>query len=209
MLRYDPTKNDHEKYEKAAKRKNRNHETDPSTPAKQQKLTDDDSAFQVSKEQFFNVTNQLTSALKPASEGFSLLSMFGRDQDIVDPKPKNPYQEITLSKGQQSVLLNSSSMFHDDSSDEEIIRDAVIKKPESGSTANEPKQKNTKKNSKAEIWHEPFFIFGSDARLQGKIFQVKKFRCVENLISTNSNSRWPVILPTKVIEWKWGRWLWK
>ncbi|XP_037036322.1 probable RNA-binding protein CG14230 [Bradysia coprophila] len=160
MLRYDPTKNDHEKYEKAAKRKSRNRETD-AAPTKQQKLEDDSGAFQVSKEQFFNVTNQLTSALKPTSEGFSLLSMFGRDNDIVDTKPKNPYQEITLSKGQQNILLNSSSAFHDDSSDE----DSVIGKTESRST-NEPKQKNAKKNSKAEIWHEPFFIFGSDVRLQ-------------------------------------------
>lgn len=165
MLRYDPTKNDHEKYEKARKRKTRHTETE-SEPSKHMKLNDD-SEFQVSKEQFFNVTNQLTSALKPASEGFSLLSMFGRD--IVETKQRNPYQEITLSKGQQTAgLTNSNSMFNDDSSDDEIIQERLTKSQ--NPAANESKkEKNSKKNSKAEIRHEPFFIFGNDQRLQGKL----------------------------------------
>lgn len=164
MLRYDPTKNDHEKYEKVLKRKARNNDMD-SEPTKHMKLSDE-TEFEVSKEQFFNVTNRLTSALKPASEGFSLLSMFGRDSDIVETKPKNPYQEITLSKGQQSNLPNSSSLFRDDSSDDEIIQERLTTKPQNHSV-NDSKQKNSKKNSKAEIWHEPFFIFGNDQRLQG------------------------------------------
>lgn len=163
MLRYDPTKNDHEKYEKVLKRKARHSGMD-AEPTKQIKLSDENE-FQVSKEQFFNVTNQLTSALKPASEGFSLLSMFGRDNDVVDAKQKNPYQEVTLSKGQQSALPNSSSMFNDDSSDEEIFQERLTKSQ--NQSVNDAKQKNSKKNAKAEIWHEPFFIFGNDQRLQG------------------------------------------
>ncbi len=162
MLRYDPTKNDHEKYEKVTKRKARNNDLN-SEPAKHMKL-DDENGFEVSKEQFFNVTNQLTAALKPAAEGFSLLSMFGRDSDIIDTAQKNPYQEITLSKGQQNILANSSSLFRDDSSDEEIIQDRQLNKP-AKHLVNESKPKNSKKNAKAEIWHEPFFIFGSDQRL--------------------------------------------
>lgn len=174
MLRYDPTKNDHEKYEKVTKRKGRNDDMD-TAPAKHMKLNDDNE-FQVSKEQFFNVTNLLTSALKPATAGFSLLSMFGRDVDIAETKQKNPYQEITLSKGQQ-MLPNSSSMFKDDSSDEEIMEERLNKsQSRPNNAANDSKQKNPKKNSKAEIWHEPFFIFGNDQRLQGNFEKEFLFR---------------------------------
>lgn len=165
MLRYDPTKNDHGKYEKVMKRKSRNDHMDIEPTAKHIK-PNNESDFQVSKEQFFNVSNQLTSALKPTSEGFSLLSMFGRDADIVANKQKNPYQEITLSKGQQHLLTNSNSVFRDDSSDEEIIQERLTTSEKH--SANDSKQSSSKKNSKAEIWHEPFFIFGNDQRLQGE-----------------------------------------
>lgn len=164
MLRYDPTKNDHGKYEKVMKRKANNYEMD-TEPTKQIKLNNE-SDFEVSKEQFFKVTNQLSSALRPTSEGFSLLSMFGRDTDVVETKQKNPYQEITLSKGQQHLLSNSNSLFKDDSSDEEIMQERVTKSEKP--SANDTKKSIPKKNSKAEIWHEPFFIFGNDQRLQGK-----------------------------------------
>lgn len=167
MLRYDPTKNEHGKYEKVMKRKNRNDHTDTEPATKQIKLNNE-SDFQVSKVQFFNVTNQLTSALKPTSEGFSLLSMFGRDADILEIKQKNPYQEITLSKGQQHLLTNNNSLFRDDSSDEEIVQERLTTSKKH--SANDSKQINSKKTSKAEIWHEPFFIFGNDQRLQGKSF---------------------------------------
>lgn len=185
MLRYDPTKNDHEKYEKVTKRKGRNDDMD-TAPAKHMKLNDDNE-FQVSKEQFFNVTNQLTSALKPATAGFSLLSMFGRDVDIAETKQKNPYQEITLSKGQQSMLPNSSSMFKDDSSDEEIMEERLNKSQNRPNhAANESKQKNPKKNAKADIWHEPFFIFGNDQRLQGNFKWEYSFRRRKILIFDKS-----------------------
>lgn len=157
------------------KRKARQSEKD-SEPTKHMKLSDDNE-FQVSKEQFFNVTSQLNSALKPASEGFSLLSMFGRDNDTVEAKPKNPYQEIILSKGQQNIVQSSSSMFRDDSSDDEIIEERLTKTP--SRPASESKQKNSKKNPKSEIWHEPFFIFGSDQRLQGKL--TRKFVSMKNI----------------------------
>lgn len=196
MLRYDPTKNDHEKYEKTAIRKG-SHQSASSMPAMKQQKLDDDGAFQVSKEQFFTVTNQLTSALKPASEGFRLLSMFGRD-NIVDPKPMSTYQEITLSKGQQNVLLNNNFMFYDESSDEETV---AINKIESNS-ANEPKPKSTKKNAKAEIWHEPFFIFGSDVRLQGiTIFSYTKNKFQKfNMISDGLSFFLPNSSDTNVAE---------
>lgn len=203
MLRYDPTKNDHEKYEKVMKRKTRNHEMN-SEPTKHMKLNDE-SEFQVSKEQFFNVTNQLTSALKPASEGFSLLSMFGRDSDIVETKQRNPYQEITLSKGQQNMLTNSSSMFKDDSSDDEIIQERLTK-PQNQS-GNESKQKNSKKNSKSEIWHEPFFIFGNDQRIQGnwqRNLFLKKYFFYKNKIC-----RWTVTVSAEFVGWSRNRRLWK
>ncbi|KAJ6634220.1 putative RNA-binding protein [Pseudolycoriella hygida] len=164
MLRYDPTKNDHEKYEKVKRKKIRSNEADsePTTKLK----ADEECEFQVSKEQFFNVSNQLTAALAPASEGFSLLSMFGRDNDVTVAKPKNPYQEITLSKGEQKMLQNGNSFFKDDSSDDEIIEERLAASQINAMT--DSKQTNPKKSSKAEIWHEPFFIFGDDQRLQGK-----------------------------------------
>lgn len=161
MLRYDPTKNDHVQYEKVMKRKIPNNDAD-SEPAKLRKLNNE-TDFEVSKEQYYKVTNQLTSSLQPSSEGFSLLSMFGRGTDHVDVEQRNPYKEILLTKGQQK-LVASNNTFHDESSDEEIIQERWTKAKDL--SVNDSKQ--TKKTAKSEIWHEPFFIFGNDQRLQGK-----------------------------------------
>lgn len=162
MLRYDPTKNDHEKYEKVAKRKAKR--DSDAVPAKHAKMNDE-IEFQVSKEQFFNVTNHLTSALKPSSEGFSLLSMFGRDNDAVETKQPNPYKEITLKGQPNNIPTHNGALFRDDSSDDEIISERLNQSQKNPPPQNDAKAKKAKKNSKSEMWHEPFFIFGSDQRL--------------------------------------------
>ena len=98
MLRYDPTNDDHSRYLQPQKKKvkfieiNDNDDVDDEHNIEKQNAEKDNQL--VSEEKFFKVSKNLSETFKTQSEGFSLLSLFGKDEKQSNDKLGNYFYEI-------------------------------------------------------------------------------------------------------------------
>ncbi|XP_036339015.1 probable RNA-binding protein CG14230 [Rhagoletis pomonella] len=181
MLRYDPSKEEHQKLLRttakeapeedievsatiAGKKKQKKHRIDIVGPESEGKSPE------VSKEVFYVVTDTLAESLKTRGDGFSLLNMFGsgNSQDKrADELKKVSDARILVTKPDKNAL---NPFKYDSSSDEDGEN-------ESKKRATEAKQKTLKREKQQnKIVVESFFIPRNDARLKegAKFFRFEK-----------------------------------
>lgn len=170
MLRYDPSKDDHQKFERT--------QESNKPKQKQNKTKDDDqakkssnSAPEVSKEVFYVVTDTLQQSLRTRGEGFSLLNMFGKSEQLEER------DEQLKQLGNEKILVNNNKLeksfavnpFSYDSSSEseseEITKEQENVKPSVNDKSGNAQNKS--KSKKLKISSESFFIPKNDIRLKG------------------------------------------
>lgn len=171
MLRYDPTKEDHAKYLSKGKKKlgkraeddiHRNDESESiATPA-----------AEVSKQQFYNVSSQLTSALRSdTTGGFSLLSMFGSAAPAESATQEPKIYKETLLKSSQKIVSDLTNPFSYDSSDDDQhfkANELVKKRKVNSSNATAALERIQKDKKGSAITVETFFMHNeNDERLKG------------------------------------------
>ncbi|XP_055677474.1 probable RNA-binding protein CG14230 [Lutzomyia longipalpis] len=159
MLRYDPTKKDHEKYVKKEEDLEHN---------KGKNVKKTEAPVQVSSEKFYKVnTTSIEQSLKNGGEGFSLLKMLGRDAEPVEEADEEDLYETTAS----SSNLPPGKRFKYDSSDDE--KSAKKKKTPAKIPKDTSGSKTGGKKNKRGLFRESFFIQSGDARLEegGSFFQ--------------------------------------
>lgn len=172
MLRYDPSKDDHQKFERTleAENKKRKSKLSEAKDESNDEKNQSSNPTEVSKEVFYVVTDTLQESLRTRGEGFSLLNMFGRSEQLEkrDEQLKLMGNEKILvnNKLEKSFAVNPFS--YDSSSEsegEEITnnQENITPKIETDAT----KAKNSKKKNK--IVTETFFIPKNDSRLKGML----------------------------------------
>ncbi|KAM7349657.1 putative RNA-binding protein CG14230 [Cochliomyia hominivorax] len=185
MLRYDPSKDEHQKFERS---QNEDKQIKKSKQ-KQNKTKDEDAedkenntttAPEVSKEVFYVVTDTLQQSLKTRGEGFSLLNMFGKSEQLEER------DEQLKQLGNEKILVNNNKLekaftvnpfTYDSSSEsenEEISKDQENIGPKDDDKTDTQNLKKSKKKPK--ISTESFFIPKNDIRLKegAKFFIYKK-----------------------------------
>lgn len=174
IQRYDPTKQEHVKFLAKNQPKRLSNDTNANGVAEATRIV-----AEVSKEQFYKVSDNLASSLWSKSTGFSLLSMFGRidANEPVDKPSADVYKVTPLIKSQQTKLANDmTNPFEFDSSDDErqlgdgkVVGQAQnqdLKSKKSDPKSKKPDSKSSKKGG-AKLWHENFFFAKNDDRLKG------------------------------------------
>lgn len=179
MLRYDPSKDDHQKFERI--REGVHIKKERKTKDAVEFKNEQNAASTVSKEVFYVVTDTLQQSLRSRGEGFSLLDMFGKaDQlDQRDEQLKQLENEKILVNNKQEKLFTVNPFSYDSSSEsesEEVTKDQAITGSKESDKAN---AKNAKiSNKKLKIATESFFIPKNDARLKGKHYSLHLFSFV-------------------------------
>lgn len=158
MLRFDPTRAEHTKFVEAKKRKAPKLKDDKNAAKRFRDDNEHDGLENnmpdVSSEQYFKVSNRLTSSIGQ-STGFSLLQMFGRgnSNDATNEKTLNQsrYEEIPIAQNVAKGLADLNPFSYDSSGDEDDVKrtsktkTAVVGGAEAG-----------------KIWHETFFMLNLD-----------------------------------------------
>lgn len=178
MLRYDPTKTDHTKFVQNKRKLPASAEESNKKRSKQNEAASEvtesattiQETVQVSKDQFYRVSSNLTLSLQRNNPGeFSLLSMFGRPEAAEPAKQSmntKAYKETLLATKAQKSIADMSHPFSYESSDAEDGDDG-----KDAAAAVKPvvaKKVETKNGKKTAVWHESFFIFArDDARFVG------------------------------------------
>lgn len=165
MLRFDPTRAEHTKFVEAKKRKAPKLKDDKNA----KRFRDDNEHAEnnmpdVSSEQYFKVSNRLTSSIGQ-STGFSLLQMFGRgnSNDAATEKTlkQSRYEEIPIAQNVAKGLVDLNPFNYDSSGDED-----------DGRKASKTKHKVVSGAGAGKIWHESFFMLNSDdVRFTGELLQ--------------------------------------
>uniref|UniRef100_A0A1A9WDQ0 RRM domain-containing protein n=1 Tax=Glossina brevipalpis TaxID=37001 RepID=A0A1A9WDQ0_9MUSC len=163
MLRYDPSKDEHRKYERKVEEKEHLLQKNKTKELKlEEKLN-----VEVSKDSFYMVTDSLQQSLKKRGEGFSLLDMFGRNEingSREDRLKEISNEKILINHNKSDKLFQIKPFNYDSSStDDDDEEDKVIVLGREDATE---KIVDVKKN-KAKIITETFFIPRSDIRLKG------------------------------------------
>ncbi|XP_067001226.2 probable RNA-binding protein CG14230 [Anabrus simplex] len=174
MLRFDPTKPDHEKYEvkksvddsvlelendnkldeKASRKKIKKEKTET--------VESSDLVPKVSKTKYYEVSDTLKDSLKKSSEGFSLLEMFGsNDSREKEEEYQDGMQKDIKTRKQIGWSINPFKYDSSESEDEQ-----------------EPAPVDKSVNEQREAWHESFFFTPNDSRLKEGLQFLK--RKVEN-----------------------------
>ena len=168
MLRYDPSKDDHQKFERTLETENQKNKSKLNEAKNENK--NHVNTTEVSKDVFYVVTDTLQESLRSRGEGFSLLNMFGRSEQLEkrDEQLKMIGNEKILvnNKLEKSFAVNPFSYDSSSESDgEEVTNDQenITPKAETNTTT----VKNSKKKSK--IVSETFFIPKNDIRLKGML----------------------------------------
>lgn len=169
MLRFDPSKKDHKKYLDIVRG---DEDVDDDEDPKDKKT---DENFQVSSERFYEVSDNLASALQTSSKPFSIFEMLGvshndPDEVAVD---KNPAKEEEIEPKLLSKLpmfqLNQMKFQYDssDTDEEEEKRKQMNQKKK----VHKDKQNQSKggKYSKSGVFRFNLFYTDDDPRLKGDI----------------------------------------
>uniref|UniRef100_A0A182NQN4 Carboxypeptidase Q n=1 Tax=Anopheles dirus TaxID=7168 RepID=A0A182NQN4_9DIPT len=193
MQRFDPSQ--HKETEKNDKPQQ---SVEKKTESKKAERREDD--FKVSEQKFYKVSDgfSISSAPKVQSEGFSLLSLFGRanasngDQMDVDETEEAYYEDKPL-KSDARFQYESSDSEDDKQSKKKKKRDLDKKKsaaePEgkrkAKSQAKSTEQKGPGYYTKQGIWKENFFFLPSnDGRLEGPLFGWASAGVTDNRVDT-------------------------
>lgn len=189
MLRYDPSKDEHQKYEitnteseqQAAKKTKKKKAKDTQEESTEAAAEEAAAANEVSKEVFYVVTDSLQQSLRTRGEGFSLLNMFGRADEQLEQRDEKLKQ-----LGTEKILLNQNKLeknftvnpfsYDSESDDNDGDEDEHEQKGTAEQTLagkENQKQNANKKKSKVKMPTETFFIPKNDKRLKGK--QKKNF----------------------------------
>lgn len=152
MLRFDPTKPEHSKYEVTAEPSTKKR-TSKKEKVQAQSVTEEPK-FEVSKEQFYKVETNLKEVFQE-KQGFSLSDMFGTK--LRNEKGDEGEGETIRSLPQ--VAGDTNPFVHDSSESED-------------EPASEPAQQAEKVGDSAArstmLWSEPLFFKEDDYRLQGR-----------------------------------------
>ncbi|KAJ1524535.1 hypothetical protein ONE63_011027 [Megalurothrips usitatus] len=184
MLRFDPSKPSHSKFElaKEVKKKIKKRKAEDGTVEviEEEEIEDEEieeDALKrkvrreekppepVSQDRFYTISNNLTESLKIAKEGdgsgFSLLKMFGSSSDNSDKKQK---QEIYPGVEEKKKIPAKRPFLQEDSSSEEEEEENETEGPTAAVDC-----KSLSSNgviSTGGVWHENFFFDPTDKRLQ-------------------------------------------
>ncbi|XP_075156531.1 putative RNA-binding protein CG14230 [Haematobia irritans] len=165
MLRYDPSKEEHQKFERSKEDQIREKQTNKKNKKEAKPTNEPVAAPEVSKEIFYVVTDTLQESLKNRGEGFSLLSMFGKSDQLEerDEQLKQLGNEKILLNNKLEKAFNSNPFTYDSSSESETEEhnDHENTQTNVNDSQNLPKTKN-----KLKIAIESFFIPKNDQRLK-------------------------------------------
>lgn len=166
MVRYDPSKENQDHFLVQPKASEPHQHMDQDD----QHISSQKEENKVSKEVFYMVSDNLSNSLKTRGDGFSLLSMFGRDSADEDAQNKksSSKEKILISKNDKTGSLNPFS--YDSSSESENEQENTTQS-ENVEEAQKTKSKKTKESSKPKLFVESFFMPKNDPRLkEGKSF---------------------------------------
>uniref|UniRef100_A0A1I8MBP1 RRM domain-containing protein n=1 Tax=Musca domestica TaxID=7370 RepID=A0A1I8MBP1_MUSDO len=176
MLRYDPSKDEHQKFERSkeeqVKKTKPTKTKDTSTEA-----ASETPAPEVSKEVFYVVKDSLQESLRTRGEGFSLLSMFGQNDQLEERDEKLKQlgsEKILVNNKLDKLFTPAANPFSYDSSSESESEE--VQEEQETAKGKENETQNTKKTkNKTKIAIESFFIPKTDARLkEGATFFIYK-----------------------------------
>ncbi|CAH0552142.1 unnamed protein product [Brassicogethes aeneus] len=171
MLRFDPTQPEHSKYEM---------QKEVAPPKSKKKRRDFEEAFadkkveeskqpEVSKEVFYKVTENLKETLHGEKPGFSLLGMFGKNEDVEENGEETAEKII---RGNNNNLGGDKNPFKYDSSDDEDQTEDIP-------NASNQEQKDVPDTRNVRFWSESFFFKDDDYRLQEGFDFIEKMRLEE------------------------------
>ncbi|XP_037930873.1 probable RNA-binding protein CG14230 [Teleopsis dalmanni] len=155
MLRFDPSNDEHQKY----LHQNKLSLTDGNFNENkicEKKILEN---YVVSKDVFYEVSNTLTQSLKTKTYGFSLLNMFGKEENLNQREKqfkKNANKKILLSKS--DILITANPFPYDSSSASENELEKEIETSLKDKTWNKLRKNN--------VITETFFMSKNDARLK-------------------------------------------
>ncbi|CAD7087358.1 unnamed protein product [Hermetia illucens] len=165
ITRFDPSKEEHKKFYKTA--------TNDDPEQHGGKSVNNNEDVEVSKEQFYKVSDDLTKSLKSSNQGFSLLNMFGKaDEETSQKDNAQKYTVIPLTKQPKSAVALDNPFKYDSSDSEDDDDQNKTIKEEVQSPAAKQNQKNTRPNgatSKSKFPVEKFFLSSLDKRLEEAI----------------------------------------
>lgn len=175
MLRYDPSKDEHQKFERTLEDDNKLKKSKQKQTKTKETTADKSSAeatAEVSKEVFYVVTDTLQQSLRTRGEGFSLLNMFGNSEHV------EQRDEQLKQLGSEKILVNNTKLeksfsvnpfSYDSSSESEGDEDTPNEQENVVPKANEKSDTQIKPSKKKlKIPTESFFIPKNDIRLKGK-----------------------------------------
>jgi hypothetical protein len=181
MLRFDPTKDDHLKYELKNTNKQNGVKLRASEVQKEEKV--EIQQLPVSKDVFYKVNYDLKDALQ-AEPKFSLLNMFGKTNNVESFK-ENDEQPVTLDK-QDTFSMETNPFRYDSSDDEkEVVED-------------EYSYGKLDSSKKSRFWHEPFFFKTDDYRLQEGFDFIKRVSSEQKTEFVEQRKNFKNVIKTKV-----------
>jgi hypothetical protein len=181
MLRFDPTKDDHLKYELKNTNKQNGIKLRASEVQKEENV--EIQQLPVSKDVFYKVNYDLKDALQ-AEPKFSLLNMFGKTNNVESFK-ENDEQPVTLDK-QDTFSMETNPFRYDSSDDEkEVVED-------------EYSYGKLDSSKKSRFWHEPFFFKTDDYRLQEGFDFIKRVSSEQKTEFVEQRKNFKNVIKTKV-----------
>jgi hypothetical protein len=181
MLRFDPTKDDHLKYELKNTNKQNGVKLRASEVQKEENV--EIQQLPVSKDVFYKVNYDLKDALQ-AEPKFSLLNMFGKTNNVESFK-ENDEQPVTLDK-QDTFSMETNPFRYDSSDDEkEVVED-------------EYSYGKLDSSKKSRFWHEPFFFKTDDYRLQEGFDFIKRVSSEQKTEFVEQRKNFKNVIKTKV-----------
>ncbi|XP_013108547.1 probable RNA-binding protein CG14230 [Stomoxys calcitrans] len=168
MLRYDPSKEEHQKFERSKEEQNKQKKSNKKVKETTTDSQDNETpiATEVSKEVFYVVTDTLQESLRSRGEGFSLLSMFGKNDQLEerDEQLKKLGNEKILVGNKLEKALHSNPFTYDSTSESEAEAHEEEQENSVGNSNEIAASKKTK--NKLKIAVESFFIPKNDQRLK-------------------------------------------
>ncbi|KAI8122723.1 putative RNA-binding protein [Lucilia cuprina] len=209
MLRYDPSKDEHQKFERSREedaeiKKGKQKQSKIKDSAADDEGTKSGAPAEVSKEVFYVVTDTLQQSLRTRGEGFSLLNMFGNNEQL------EQRDEQLKQLGNEKILVNNKlektfavNPFSYDSSSESENEDTE-KDQENLSPKEDEKAAAKKSKKKPKIATESFFIPKNDIRLKegSKFFIYKKTDEASTENYEEVRNRLKLLIKTKITKTK-------
>jgi hypothetical protein len=164
MLRYDPSKKEHQKYLEQPKSKVPEENIEEMELDQEQNQDENQQPFVVSDSTFYQVSSNLKDSIQQnsVSKPFSIFGMLGiSHKDESDEE----YKEKEITKKKKFDIQEVKFKYDSSETDEEAEEGKSKKKK----VANQ-RQKKGGKFSKSGVWGQNFFVAEDDERLKGEFF---------------------------------------